>query len=75
MRRIWRTILFSDESRFTLKFLDGRLRVWRLPGKRYSDGSVDRFRGGSLMVWGGIHFRGKTNLVVVRQNELTTLLC
>ena len=30
MRRNWRTILFNDESRFTIKFSDGGLRVWRL---------------------------------------------
>jgi len=28
---------------------------------------VDRFGGGSLMVWGGVHYAGKTNLIVIRQ--------
>ena len=27
LHRNWRTVLFSDESRFTLKFADGRIRV------------------------------------------------
>ena len=27
----------------------------------------DRFGGGSLMVWGGVHYAGKTNLIVIRQ--------
>ena len=67
MRRIWRTILFSDESRFTLKFSDGRLRVWRLPGERYSDGSVleavvkwcgEEFISGERQIW---LFYGKMN--------------
>ena len=28
---------------------------------------VDRFGGGSLMVWGGVHYTGKTNLIVIRE--------
>ena len=28
---------------------------------------VDRFGGGSLMVLGGVHCTGKTNLIVIRQ--------
>jgi hypothetical protein len=28
---------------------------------------VDRFGGGNLMVWGGVHYAGKTNLIVIRQ--------
>jgi hypothetical protein len=28
---------------------------------------VDRFGGGSLMVWGRVHYAGKTNLIVIRQ--------
>jgi hypothetical protein len=27
---------------------------------------VDRFGGGSLMVWGGVHYAGKTPLIVIR---------
>ena len=58
--------------------MDGGLRVWRLPGERYSDGlvmQVNSFGGGSLIVSGGIHFRGKTNLVVVRQNMNAQRYC
>jgi hypothetical protein len=28
----------------------------------------DRFGGGSLMVWGGIHYHGKSDLVIIRGN-------
>ena len=28
---------------------------------------VDRFGGGSLMVWGAVHYAGKTSLIVIRQ--------
>ncbi len=68
--RRWRTVMFSDESRFTLKFADGRIRVWRLRGERFDCNNVmpmDRFGGGSIMVWGGIHYNGKTRLVIIRQ--------
>ena len=37
-------------------------------GERYADACVieaDRFRGGSVMVWGGISHNGKTQLVTV----------
>ena len=30
----WRSVLFSDESRFTLNGCDGRVRVWRRQGER-----------------------------------------
>ena len=54
--RQWR-LLFTDESRFTLYRADGRRRVYRRRGERFADVCVverDRFRGGSVMVWGGI---------------------
>ena len=43
----WNQVLFSDESRFTLERSDGRARVYRRSGERYSDACVkqtDRFR-------------------------------
>ena len=30
-RNQWSKVLFTDESRFTLRFNDGRIRVWRRP--------------------------------------------
>lgn len=69
LNRDWRTVMFTDESRFTLKFADGRIRVWRRKNERYHASTVmqkDMFGGGSLMVWGGIHYGGKTNLMIVR---------
>ena len=59
--------MFSEESRFTLEFADGRIRIWRRPGERFAEACVmpvDRFGSGSLMVWGGMHYAGKTNLIV-----------
>ena len=63
--------MFSDESRFCLRKLDGRIKVWRRAGERFADCCTDRvtsFNGGSVMVWGGISLRGKTNLVIIKGN-------
>ena len=49
----WQHILFSDESRFSLRFSDGRYRVYRMRGERFTEQCVyesDRFGGGSVMM-------------------------
>ncbi|CAH1256352.1 BCAN [Branchiostoma lanceolatum] len=66
--REWRNVMFSDESRFNLRQLDGRVKVWRRRGERFANCCTDKvtaFGGGSVMVWGGITSRGKTRLVIV----------
>jgi hypothetical protein len=63
--------LFSDESKFNLKFSDGRVRIYRRRRERFADRCVkqtDRFGGGDVMVWGGISDVGKTNLKIVVGN-------
>ena len=70
-RQQWNQVVFTDESRFNLKFADGILRVWRRDGERMDPANViqhDRFGGGSVMVWGGISHRAKTDLVTVHGN-------
>ena len=55
-RQQWSRVVFSDESRFNLRFHDGRIRVYRRRGERISDATVserDRYGGGSVMVWAG----------------------
>ena len=67
----WRNVMFSDESRFCLRSLDGRVKVWRRRGERFADCCINRvtaFGGGSVMVWGGISMTGKTRLVVIVGN-------
>ena len=67
----WQHILFSDESRFALYFSDGRMRVYRRQGERFSDSCVratDRFGGGSVMVWGGICQNRRTELKIIEGN-------
>jgi hypothetical protein len=70
-RNTWQNILFSDESRFSLKFSDGRARVYRRHGERFSDACVletDRFGGGSVMILGGISHVERTDLKVIDGN-------
>lgn len=74
--RDWEPVLFTDESRFHLSSCDRRTRVWRRPGERYADFNImewDRFGGGSVMVWGGICLRGRTDLYVFDRGTLTAL--
>lgn len=66
--RRWNNVMFSDESRFTVDFLDRRRRVWRRRNERFHDVNVirhDPYGGGSVMVWGGITAAGRTDLHVV----------
>lgn len=66
----WQSVLFSDESRYRLTRCDGRLRVWGRPGERFSAEAVqeiDRFGGGSIMVWAGVMYNNRTDLVLVPQ--------
>ena len=70
-RQQWARALFSDESRFNLSHHVGRIRVFRRRWERFADNCLierDQFGGGSIMVWGGIMGRRKTNLIVVQGN-------
>lgn len=70
----WKAVLFTDETRVALHIPDGRDRVWRRRGERYSrccTVGVTPFRGGSIMFWGGISFEARTELVPVRRGAIT----
>ena len=70
-RHQWARVLFSDESGLNLSHLDDRIRVFRRREERFADDCLferNRFGGGSVMVWGGIMGRRKTNLIVVQGN-------
>lgn len=72
-RQQWRKVLWTDESRFTLDFHDGRIKVHRLPGERYADCCIrehDRYGGGSVLIWAGIWHGGRT--IAVRINGTVT---
>ncbi len=56
---LWRGVLFTVESRFSLYRADDRQRAWRRVGERFADvNAVDRVAhgGGGVMVWAGIYF-------------------
>ena len=64
-------VMFSDESRFCLRKVDGRLRVWRRPGERFADVCVQEvtaFGGGSVMIWAGITATQRTPAVIIPGN-------
>lgn len=62
----WATVLFTDESRFGFHPDSRRTRVWRRSGNaerlRHVQ-EVHSYRGGTVMVWGGIMVGGRTELV------------
>lgn len=70
----WSQVLYTDESRFNRSSPDGRESVWRRPGERYSACAMSlrtAYGGGSVMVWCGISFDGRTDLVFVENGSLT----
>lgn len=69
----WKTVLFSDETRISLKSPDGRERVWRRSGERFASCNISPrvpFGGGSVMFWGGICFDGRTEFVPIRVRSM-----
>ena len=70
-RHQWSQVLFSDESRFTMNHKDCRLRVWRRPGQRFIDATVQEkvaFGGGSVTVWGAFSLHHRTPLYHAQGN-------
>ena len=54
-KKMWRSVIWSDESRFTLFCNDGPMRVWRKTGTRYNIENLMptvKHGGGGIMVWG-----------------------
>ena len=51
----WKHVVYSDESKFNLHGSDGNRWVWRERGKGFDRRYIDaheKYRGGSIMVWG-----------------------
>ncbi|KAL3266096.1 hypothetical protein HHI36_010282 [Cryptolaemus montrouzieri] len=71
---VFQNVLFSDECRFCLVLNDRRMPVYRRPGERYQQCNIrqtENFGGSSVMVWGGISFHGRTELVLVNNGRMT----
>ncbi|GFX80238.1 HTH_Tnp_Tc3_2 domain-containing protein [Trichonephila clavipes] len=52
----WASVLFTDESRFTMESDSERLLIWREQRTRYhQSNTVERhiYRGGGILVWAG----------------------
>ena len=65
----WERVLWTDESRFSLDFNDGRIRVHRLPRERFAPCCVkehDRYGGGSILMWAGMWHGGKTTSIMMK---------
>ena len=72
----WVAVLFTDENRFTVSTNDRRARVWIRQGERYADCNiveVDRYGGGSVMVWAGISLDGHTDWYVFARGFITAV--
>ncbi len=60
---LWRGVLFTDESWFSLYRADGRQRVWRRVGERFADVNVVdwvAYGSGGVMVWAGVCYGQRT---------------
>ena len=55
------------------------MRIWRRRGERFQDPANvverDRYGGGSVMIWGGISNRAKTDIVTIRGNLNAVRYC
>ncbi|GFY08762.1 transposable element Tcb2 transposase [Trichonephila clavipes] len=74
----WATVLFTDESRFSLNTDSCHMFIWREPGTRYLPSNVlkiDNYGGGGLMVWEGIMLGGRTLLHVFKRGSATGVMC
>ena len=70
-RQQWSRVVFSDKSRFNLRFHDGRIRVFRRQGESFSDATVsehDRYGDGSVMVCAGMTVILKTQFCIIDGN-------
>ena len=63
----WKSVLFTDESRFNLSHADGWVKVQHMLGESNTDAYMlqrNRFGEGSIMLWGGIIGGLKMHLAV-----------
>ncbi|CEP16822.1 hypothetical protein [Parasitella parasitica] len=66
----WRSVIWSDESKFNVNGSDGRIRVIRKEGKRFSPYHVHKtvkFGNGSIMIWGCFWAGGLGPIVTMKR--------
>ncbi|GFU12191.1 transposable element Tcb1 transposase [Trichonephila clavipes] len=62
----WNEVVFTDEGRICLQYIDGQIRVWRHRGERMLISCVMHSHTGpapGIMVWDGIGYHSGTPLV------------
>lgn len=68
-KREWYNAIFSDEKKFNLEGPDGLMYYWRDLRKEPLQCQRRAFKGGSVMVWGGISVHGKTQLAILEGKQ------
>ncbi|GFU95554.1 HTH_Tnp_Tc3_2 domain-containing protein [Trichonephila clavipes] len=64
-RQLWASVLFTDESRFTMENDSGRRLIWKERSTKYHQSTtVERhsYRGGGILIWAGISLHDHTGL-------------
>lgn len=64
----WKSVIWSDESKFNIFQSDGRCYVFRKENSRYENKNLSptiKFGGGNVMVWGCFSFYGVGKLVFI----------
>ena len=67
----WKSVIFSDESKFNIFGLDGRRYCWRKPGQEFDERYVQKeikHGGGNVMVWGCITAEGLGRICRIEGN-------
>ncbi|GFU19991.1 transposable element Tcb2 transposase [Trichonephila clavipes] len=73
-RNEWSSVLFSDESRFSVHLDNRPIFIWKDRGSKNNLAFVHesvRFGGGGVLVYGGISIDGRTDLYIIRYGPLT----
>ncbi|GFU76790.1 transposable element Tcb2 transposase [Trichonephila clavipes] len=72
----WATVLFINESRFSLNTDSRCTFIWREPGTYYLSSNVheiDNYGGGGLKVWADIMLDGRTPLHIFESCSVTSV--